>query len=387
MPSGIDFWKLRASVAAVGSGGTTAYLTAFNYNVATNFTSGLLNPTDIPNLDLKPEKTISYEVGTDFRMFANRVEFDLALYSTRTIDQIIQVPIEPSSGFSTQWYNAGEMRNQGIEIQLSGSPIVNKDGFNWKIFGNMASNRSKIVSVPNEERRLSLSTVYGSRGSIEAREGGRYGDMYGFGYRRNANGDIIYQNGLPLASEELVYIGNVNPTLKAGLGSEFRYKNFAFNFLFDGQWGGIGYSLTHAVLMSEGKLKKSIPGRYGGIIGDGVVDNGDGTYSPNTVIAEAQPYYDAHFNRDNLESNTFSTDFIKLRELRFDYNFPKEFVSRLGLQNAAVGVYGRDLFMITRWPAFDPEFGSLNSSGIEKGAEIAQFPSTRTFGLNLQFAF
>src|SRR5690606_8836671 len=102
LPAGVDFWKLRASIAGVGSGGTTAYLTAYNYSVATNFTSGLLNPTDIPNLDLKPEKTISYEVGTDFRMFANRVEFDLALYSTRTIDQIIQVPIEPSSGFSTQ---------------------------------------------------------------------------------------------------------------------------------------------------------------------------------------------------------------------------------------------------------------------------------------------
>src|SRR5690606_9841178 len=190
-----------------------------------------------------------------------------------------------------------------------------------------------------------------------------------------------------LASEDLVFIGNVNQTLKAGIGSEFRYNNFSFNFLFDGQWGGIGYSLTHAVLMTEGKLKKSIPGRYGGIIGNGVVVNEDGTYSPNTVIADAQPYYDAHFNRDNLESNTFSTDFIKLRELRFDYSFPKEFVSRLGIQNAAIGVYGRDLFMITRWPAFDPEFGSLNSSGIEKGAEIAQFPSTRTFGLNLQFAF
>lgn len=387
LPEGVDFWKLRASVAAVGSGGTTAYLTSFNYNVATNFTSGLLNPTDIPNLDLKPEKTISYEVGTDFRLFKNRLEFDLALYSTRTIDQIIRVPIEPASGFASQWYNAGEMRNQGIEIQASGRPIVNKDGFNWQIFGNMSSNRSKIVSVPNEERRLSLSTVYGSRGSIEAREGGRYGDMYGFGYRRNADGDIIYQNGLPLASEDLVFIGNVNPTLKAGIGSEFRYKNFSFNFLFDGQWGGIGYSLTHAVLMSEGKLKKSIPGRYGGIIGNGVVDNGDGTYSPNTVIAEAQPYYDAHFNRDNLESNTFSTDFIKLRELRFDFNLPKELVSRWGLQNAAVGLYGRDLFMFTNWPAFDPEFGSLNASGIEKGAEIAQFPSTRTFGLNLQFAF
>ncbi|MNM93811.1 hypothetical protein D3C81_1061970 [compost metagenome] len=145
--------------------------------------------------------------------------------------------------------------------------------------------------------------------------------------------------------------------------------------------------MTHAVLMEEGKLKKTLPGRYTGIIGDGVVLNPDGSYSKNTVVATAGDYYARHFNRDNLESNTFSTDFIKLREVRLDYSLPKSFLSRYKIEKASIGLYGRDLFVFTKWPAFDPEFASLTGSGIEKGAEIAQFPSTRTMGVNLSFSF
>src|SRR5690606_35550561 len=108
--------------------------------------------------------------------------------------------------------------------------------------------------------------------------------------------------------------GNANATPKFGFGNHFRYKNFGLNFLIGGQFGGIGYSLTHAVLMEEGKLNKTLPGRTNGIIGVGVEDNGEGTYTPNTTVVSAPSYYRKHFNRDNIESNTFSTDFIKLRE-------------------------------------------------------------------------
>src|SRR5690606_39198010 len=179
-----------------------------------------------------------------------------------------------------------------------------------------------------------LSTIFGSRGTVEARIGGRFGDLYGLGYLRNTDGAIIYSGGVPQYTEDLIYIGNPNPTQKFGIGSRFSYKNFRLNVLFDGQFGGKAYSLTHAVLMEEGKLKKTIPGRYNGIIGNGVVQNADGTFSPNTEIAQASTYYRAHFNRDNIEANTFSTDFIKLRELRLDYTLPKSFLSRFKTERA-----------------------------------------------------
>ena len=83
----------------------------------------------------------------------------------------------------------------------------------------------------------------------------------------------------------------------------------------------------------------------------------------------------------------FSTDFIKLREARIDYTLPKDILSRYNIQKAVVGLYGRDLLVISDWPAFDPEFGTLGNGDIEKGAEIVQFPSTRTFGISLSLAF
>src|SRR5690606_29590814 len=118
------------------------------------------------------------------------------------------------------------------------------------------------------------------------------------------------------------------------------------------------------------------------------IANGDGTYRPNDVVAQdIWTYYTRHYGRENLEGGMFSTDFIKLREVRIDYTFAQKLNKKLELQKATIGVYGRDLFMITSWPIFDPEFGTLNNGTIDKGFEIAQFPATRTFGINLTVGF
>ena len=114
----------------------------------------------------------------------------------------------------------------------------------------------------------------------------------------------------------------------------------------------------------------------------------DGKYVKNTVVAtNIGTYYAEHFNRDNVESNMFRTDFIKLREVRLDYSFAPRLVKKLKLQKAMIGVYGRDLLVISEWPAFDPEFGALDDGDIRAGAEVAQFPSTRTMGVNLTLSF
>ena len=86
---------------------------------------------------------------------------------------------------------------------------------------------------------------------------------------------------------------------------------------------------------------------------------------------------------DNGEGSTFSTDFIKFREARFDYSLPKKLAQKLTLERASIGVYGRNLYIWSPWPMFDPEFGTMSGSDIVTGFETGQFPSTRTFGLNL----
>jgi hypothetical protein len=300
------------------------------------------------------------------------------------------VPIDRASGYAATIANAGLVKNQGIEIKLEGNVFKSKKGFAWDVFATYAANVNKIVDLIEGVDTYVMSTGPANRGSIEARPGGKMGDLYGIGYLRSPDGRIVYNTqGLPMRTTEIKYLGNTNAKWKGSVGSEWKFKNFRLNVLMDGQFGGVAYSLTHAVLMEEGKLKKTIPGRYNGIVGDGVqYDAVTDKYSTNTVVAtNIQAYYDAHFNRDNVEANTFSTDFIKLREARLDYTFPKSITSKLKLQRAAIGIYGRDLFMITNWPAFDPEFGTLNDGQINAGFELAQFPSTRTMGVSLTVGF
>lgn len=405
LPSLFSFFKLRASYAEVGSGGVTPYLVNYNYGQVTNFPGGLAAPTRLAS-DLNPERTHSLEFGTDIRMFKNRLGIDVAVYQNTRKDQIITPPVDPASGYLTMAINAGTIRNRGLEVQLNGDVFKSKKGFNWNVFGNFSLNRNKVLKLSdNFETQTTedengqiitatssgqvLSTIYGSRGSIEARVGGSLGDMYGLGYKRSPDGQIVYdETGSPVMGSDLIYLGNYVPKWKAGLGHQFRYKQFGLNVLFDAQFGGVAYSLTHAVSMEEGKVKKTIPGRYNGIIGDGVIQNPDGTYRKNDVVAtNIREYYYAHYNRDNLEANVLSTDFIKFREARFDYSFPAKTLKKLNIQKATIGVYGRDLFVFTKWAAWDPEFGTLADGEITSGAEVAQFPSTRSFGLNLTISF
>jgi len=387
LPSVFSFLKLRASYAGVGSGGTIPYLTAYAY-APTLFPGGLSNPTAIANPDLMALLTQSFEAGVDMRFLNNRISLDVAVYRNNTKNQIFPVPIDRASGYEATIANAGLVRNSGIEVQMNANVLQSRSGLSWNVYGTFSANQNRVVELVDGVDTYVMSTGPANRGSVEARPGGRMGDMYGIGYERTPDGQIIYnEQGLPIRTTTIKYLGNTNPKWKAGIGNDLKYKNFGLSFLFDGQYGAVAYSLTHAVLAEEGKLKKTVPGRYNGIIGDGVrLDASSQKYVKNDIVAtNIQAYYDAHFNRDNVEANTFSTDYIKLREMRIDYTFSGNALKKLGLQRATVGLYGRDLLVISEWPSFDPEFGTLNDGTINAGFEIGQFPSTRSFGIAINF--
>ncbi|MBC5775543.1 SusC/RagA family TonB-linked outer membrane protein [Pontibacter sp. KCTC 32443] len=385
MPNAVSFLKVRGSWSNVGSGGTKPYLTAYNYEVVEGFPSGLTNPRTLPNYYLKPLNTTSMELGLDVRLLRNRLGLDIAVYQNNTRDQILEAPLDRSTGYNAIVLNAGKVENKGIEIQANGKLLENKNGLNIDLFATYAANKNEVVELVDSLTTFIMANGPANRGTMEARPGGPMGALYGLGYERAPDGQIVYdENGLPILGGEAKYLGKVTPDWRGSIGTNMKYKNFGLNVLFDGQFGGVAYSLTHAVLMEEGKLNKTLPGRYNGIVGKGVIRNADGSYRPNDVLVmNMQTYYTRHFGRDNIEANTFSTDYIKLREVRFDYTVPAAILQKLRLHKASIGVFGRDLFMITEWPAFDPEIGTLSDGDIVGGFEIGQFPPTRTFGLNL----
>lgn len=390
LPKQIDFAKIRASFAEVGSGVQDPYRTEFYYSSPNPLIGGsLANPTSLSNPLVEPLRTRSLEFGTDIRMFKNRLNLDVAVYNGLTFDQHLYRVIDAASGALTRLTNIGEVKNSGVEVSLSTKPIVKKTGFNWTSTFTFSNNKNDIVELADSTLVLQQRSIGASQ--IVAKVGGSLGDLYGLGYQRAPDGQVIYDaaTGNALLTSEVIYLGNTIPKGKASWGNEFSYKSVRLSVLFDGQWGGVGHSQTNHKLSEQGKNKQTLPGRYSGIIGNGVVyDNGSGKYMPNTTIAtNIDEYYRSHWGSNQGEGNTFSTDFIKFREARLDFSLNKKMLARLGLRKATFGVYGRNLFIWSPWPIFDPEFGTLDGSDIVKGFEIAQFPSTRSFGANLVVAF
>lgn len=389
--SKFNYWKLRASWAKVGIAGLPYQLD--KYYTPSDFIGSVITPDMYPNPNLESEKNTNIETGMDFAFFKNRLNYNLTFYQNDTENQIIPVTVPIESGYSSRIINAGKARNRGVEMSLSVIPVKSQN-FSWNVSANWSLNRNKILSLPDEyagQSGYTISTVAGVL-YYNAVIGGSLGDLYGFKLVRNANGEVVYDatTGLPARPDKIEKVGNAFPKWRAGLQNDFKIKNFTISFSFDGQYGGMAYSQTHHKMSEQGKLQHTLMGRdnpSGTIVGQGVVLNADGTYSPNTKAVGLAAYYGDYYRRANIETNTFDTSFVKLRDARIAYTFSKNVIAPLKLTELTLAIFGKNLWMWTEFPMFDPEVASLNDSTITPGAEIGQLPSARTVGFQVNLKF
>jgi len=384
LPQAVSFAKVRASWAQVGND-TRPYQTARYYDkiYSNNFT----NTNTLFNADLKPEITASYEFGLDLRLFNSRLGLDAAYYNNNSRNQILAVPIDPTSGYEYKLINAGLINSRGVELRLTGKPIQN-ERFTWTSTVIWSRNRSYVREL-TEGLNNQIIYNHNTNVSIEARVGGLMGDMYGRGFQRSPSGEIIYgSNGLPAPLDpQLKKWGNAFADWRGSWSNELTIGNVRVSLLLDGQYGGSMYSQTNHKNNTLGKTRITLPGRDGGIVGVGVVKQPDGSYRPNTVNVAASAYYDNYYQIANAETNIFDASFLKIREARIEYTLPRSWVNRIGLRQMSVAAFGRDLFNFTRFPGFDPEGGNLNNGTLTPGVELAQFPSTRSIGANVTLSF
>ncbi len=405
LPAAFSFAKVRAGWAQVGND-TDPFRLERAYRFGT-LPRTVTNPSLIPNPDLKPEITGSFEVGTDLRWFDNRVGLDATFYSSVSRNQILDIPLSLTTGFTRRVINAGEIRNRGVEGTLTITPIRNLTRrFSWDITLNAAANRSEVVELADGIETFVIA--FGPDGNtVEARVGGRMGDLYGRTFLRVEDsaspffGQIVYDgNGIPVLAEETRKIGNYNPDWMAGVGNGFRLGNVSLDVLFDIRRGGRIYSYTRATGSEGGILEHTLPGREGfggleyvdsqgntrndGIIGEGVVDNGEGSYRVNDIIVDARSYYTLYYRRDNIEANSFDASYVKLREVKLGYRIPRRlFGANSGIRSMRVSLVGRNLILWTDVPDIDPESFANNSGSLVPGFEVTQLPSTRSFGVNV----
>ncbi len=375
----LSFAKLRVSWAQVGND-TDPYRLRNVYNYATpwNNFQAVSEPASIPNIDLVPEAINTFEIGTDLKFFDRRVGLDIAYYDTRSKNQIINIPIDATSGYSSRFLNAGEIRSRGLEVMLTATPVLTND-FQWEVNLNWSANRAQVVSLIEGIDTYVLNSRYVS---VQARVGERMGDMYGRGTLRDPEGNPVLVNGLPQQTPELKKLGNYNPDWAAGLYNTLTYRGVSVGALLDYRHGGSIYTYTQVRGNVAGQLEESLDGREGKTW-PGVKPVGDGTFVPNDIEVNAERYYGVFFNP---EEGTYDATYLKLRELKIGYRVPNRFMGKLPIRDLTFQVVGRNLALWTNVPHIDPDTSGLTSGGnFLPGIEDMSLPTPRSIGFNINF--
>lgn len=386
-----NYGKIRGNWAKVGKD-APANQFSDNYKQWSTFPDkGFgVNPTISKAITLEPEMTKSWEIGADLRFFRNRTRLDVAYYNTSVDNQIVTVRVSPASGTILQTRNEGCIENKGLELTLNQDILSTKD-FSWTATLNFSYNRGKVVSLPE---------------NVALIQGGQYGDIFtvayvgesttglaGIDYERTAAGDVIIdENGLPKVSPvKQTYIGNREPDCLLGLGSTFTWKDLSLSFLLDGRIGGDVANITGRSLYSNGQNALLVPYRNRKVVFKGVVDNGDGTYRPNTtpVILDQTTFNNYIYN----VSSNFIEDgsYLRMSYVTLAYDF-SNLMKRLGSSNPIKGLKcsltGRNLFLLTKYTGADPQVMPSASNGTgSMGIDNYSVPSLRSFNFNVNVTF
>lgn len=366
----INTGKLRISYALTGKEPWREYSTQSNYDAEQSTGGGFALSTSGGNPDLKPEHSENFEVGTEIQFFKNRIGIDFNYYNLLSKDQIINPRISYGTGFVLRMMNGGTVRNRGIEVQLTGAPIKNKD-FSWNVTANFTRNRGIVVSLPSVLPELYESdTQLLTRVRSAVHPGSSTGAISGTLYDYNANGDLLINasSGLPTTSITTYKpIGDRNPKFNLGLVNRFAYKGWNLSFLWDFRYGGDVLNGTEYINYTKGisikTLDREVPRVITGVLRDGL----ENTANPTRNNISVTPFYTSAYYTTNISPEIFiekNIKTIRLRDVTLGYDFPPAFVKRIGfLQSMGAFITVTDAVLFTNYSGGDPESNS-NTPGV-----------------------
>jgi len=410
----LSFAKWRIGFAQVGNDTDPYQLIAvYNAQTAVQGSPAYSESSVLVTPDLKPEISTSLETGLDLRFFKNRIGLDLTYYNTSSKNQLLPLELSITSGYARRFINAGLIKNQGIEATLLLKP-VKTSSFSWDVNINFSANRGKVVDLyrdPVSGQEVNRYVMASRYVSVEARTDGRMGDMYGIGFQRVSSdpnspyydatgqyvGQIVYNQGKPVATTSPILLGNYNPDWLGGVYNTFNFKGLSLGVLFDIRSGGEVYSHTQTVGREGGQIIETLEGRAdgydlskpgNGVIGEGVVLGADGKFSPNAVKLSAREWHTSYtLGRRLVEGVIYDASFVKLREVRLAYTIPNKVWGKLPIRDLSLSLVGRNLALWTKVPHIDPETSSTSGGTVIPGVESVALPSTRSIGFNLNCRF
>lgn len=363
------------------------YSLQFPLNGQPGFTTG----NTIGNADLRPELTTTFEVGADVGLFSDRINLAYTYYSASHSDQIVQISLPRSTGFTTTVSNIGEMTNKGHELTLSVKPIEGMvKGLDWDVFGTWSKNVNEVVKITDDIEELTIGGPYTPGVSVVAKEGLPFGTYKALAPLTNDAGQTVVDpnTGFPLYTDEEQYLGSYQPDYIASFGTNLGYKGIGFNILFDVRQGGSFVSQTKFFTEFNGTAAHTAEyNREAYVFPNSVIDNGDGTYSENTIEITEQDY----FTNYDPASSTYIIDasFVKLREIGLSYAIPRSVCDRVSVSNAQISLYAQNVkFWLPDDNIFaDPEVNGPALTGNASGIETTQTPPAQSLGVALRLTF
>jgi hypothetical protein len=402
----ISYGKVRFAYSNVGISPTPYNIgTYFTVpTIADGFTNGLSFPypsadgvnhngyaiaATVPSEFLKPERNQGLEAGLEMKFFDNRLGFDATLYQQTSHDLLISQPVAPTSGFQYYFHNIAQIRNRGIEIGLTGTPVKTQD-FRWDVTVNWSKNNNVVQKLAPGVTEFSVGNFFAQPQSF-AIVGKPFGALYGYAFQRDAKNNVLISpdTGLPLIATEQSQLGNPNPTWLGNITNEFTYKAFSFSFLWDFRKGGTLWNGTWQNLNFRGKSIESEDRNRTYVI-PGVVASGPNAGQANTKEISGTSYITNYLGGGGQtnELSMQSGSWIRLRSVNFAYrlNLAKN-NPKTPVQYVEFGLALRNIFLSTPYKGVDPETGLTGSSANAIGYDYYNNPGTKSGSISVKVGF
>lgn len=387
----LSFGKLRASWAEVGKGpgfGQVGHYFVVDGDFPFGGSGGYRSSTALGDLDMVPEKNQSFEIGTDLRFLKDRVRVDYAYYKTRVKDQIFGVGTAYSSGLSRITRNAGDFETWGHELLVS-ADIIKNDNLTWGLIFNWSTSEGVVLAIPEDIESIIFADAGFAGVTSEVREGDKMGTLYGWKWRYENGERYIDANGKPEVDfTERHVVGNAFPDFVASIGSNLKWNQFSFNFLFEWKEGGDLYDSGRRNSIRNGVLKLT-EFRNETTVLSGVMDDGNGGFVSNTTeVFIDQDYYrsSTDFNRAS-EILVQDASWVKLRNISLTYNFKGNFMDKLHMDRFSLTASMHNILLWTPFEGYDPEGNQYSAGSNVYGFTGLNVPLSESysFGINIGF--
>ena len=382
LPEQVTSGKVRVAWSKVGND-IPLYITN---PVAHVLAGGGIQASDAASFEeMKPEMSLSVEVGTEWKFFDSRLHIDFTYYQTHTKNQFFKLPAKDGDEYAYRYVNAGNIQNTGVELMIEGTPVEIKN-FSWKTGINYAFNKNKVVRLHAELPVFQYGPYgFSSSYAMKLKKGGSFGDIYGKAFKRDTDGKILYETdgerqGLPMIEGDgnTVKVGNANPDFTLGWTNTFSWKGLVLSLLVDGRYGGKVLSQTQADMDMYGVTKVTGDARDRGyvILEGEKITNVKGFYK--SIVggrAGVTEYY------------MYDATNFRLRELALGYTFPKRWMEATKFfRDVQLAFTARNLFFIYKEAPFDPDL-ILSTGNDNQAIEVYGMPTTRSMGFSLRVMF